>query len=565
MNSFAEVWKVSIRALLCLVLATHVLWADDNRQIKDWNFQVWMCNNNNLHRYGVQNFYQMLHVGSTPAMNVLLQMDEYGTHSSVRFFIDHNNPVPVQTLSGTASSYSGTPANLYEFAAWSMGNYIVGKQCLVLWNHGAGIKDPDIWGRVIGRFRDEFYVFNKNNGLLELNRKLVHDKKWLEHLQRLSKERGIAFNDTAEVYLTNQDLKMALEKIAINLLSGKKIDVLAMDACHMAMIEVAAQIKNAVQIMVASQEVEPGMGYDYAPVLNPRTFGSHISAVDFAKHIVSTYANQYRHSMSDYTQSAVDLAHIDPLMEQINILSGLLTQVLSIGHGGVKVIKDIRFSSELTTQFLDNDYIDLYHFFESLQLKSNEFSKLADERGRLWREIGVVVHSAMNVHKAAVIANAVGVNLPNAHGLSIYFPTRAIHASYYKTVFASCVANWPAFLAKFLEGRKLEASTKSIDEHHDGDACCKECEEGKPCASEATAKHGHAEQDGKPCCQSCADGKECEDEKPAKNGKKKGKKQKQAKPKPTVKRKGCKSCKQIHKARMERKKKESAARIRPVR
>ena len=39
---------------------------------------------------------------------------------------------------------------------------------------------------------------------------------------------------------------------------GQKIDLVGMDACLMAMVEVAYEIKDYVNILVASQETEPG-------------------------------------------------------------------------------------------------------------------------------------------------------------------------------------------------------------------------------------------------------------------------------------------------------------------
>jgi hypothetical protein len=393
-------------------------------------------------------------------MNILLQMDDFAKPNSMRYYIEHNNPQLMESLTDTEHSFSGTPENLFNFAAWSIQNYPALKHCLVLWNHGAGIKDPGIWGRLIGRWRDEFFVFNKSTGLLELDRSLVRDKKWLEHLQRLNRERGIAFNDVAEAYLTNQDLKAGLENISINLLGGKKLDILAMDACHMAMVEIASQIKKAVTIMVASQEVEPGTGYDYALLLNPHGFNASSTPHDFAKHIVTSYDNQYRGCLADYTQSAIDLTNVESLEQNIDQISGLLLDILAQGSG-FKSIKEVRFSRTQTTEFLDNDYIDLYHFYKSLNLKSREFSMQNTAWGSIWSLLAAKTLDGMNIINSMVIANASGVNLPHAHGLSIYFPLRSMHASYYKTVFAQ-VTRWPKFLERFIELRKMNMRKMNV-------------------------------------------------------------------------------------------------------
>ena len=49
----------------------------------------------------------------------------------------------------------------------------------------------------------------------------------------------------------------------------------------------------------------------------------------------------------------------------------------------------------------------------------------------------------------AVIANAVGKNLKNATGISIYFPENRIHNSYYQSEFAN-KTKWGQFLKKYV-------------------------------------------------------------------------------------------------------------------
>src|SRR2546422_617737 len=115
---------------------------------KDWNFMVCMANNNNLHRYGIQNFKQMMKSGSSKSLNVLLQMDEYGQHNCSRFLIEPNAPLLVEKLTQSPYCISGTPENLFHFASWGITSYPSKHTLMVLWNHGAGIKDPQIWGKL---------------------------------------------------------------------------------------------------------------------------------------------------------------------------------------------------------------------------------------------------------------------------------------------------------------------------------------------------------------------------------------------------------------------------------
>ena len=444
-------------------------------QFKDWNFLVYMCNNNNLHQFGVQNFRQMVKVGSTPYLNILLQMDEYGEKEIMRFFIEQNNPIVIENQSNTATSFSGTPTNLFEFAQWGIKGYPSQKTCLVLWNHGAGIKDPQIWGRMLTKWRDKLFEFNKKTGLLELNRKLANGKRTMDvMLEELKKEeeRGIAFNDVSETYLTNEDLKLGLENICKDLLGGKKIDVLAMDACHMAMVEIASQIKTAANFMVASEEVEPGAGYDYVNVLSPFATQT-LDSEALARYIVFCYENEYDNTMGDYTQSAVNLAYTTDLEKAISNLSLQLIDLMTKGgNSTVKTLRQIRFSHILSTEFIDNDYIDLGHFLKSLSTQAEEYSTNNDKWisffssekpavRDIWKKIHEAAVDCLAILNKMIIANAAGKNLSEATGLAIYFPTTSIHQSYYRTEFAKAT-EWPNFLKKFTRSKKGKEAAMPI-------------------------------------------------------------------------------------------------------
>jgi hypothetical protein len=443
----------------------------------EWNFMTYMANNNNLYRYGMANFRQMVQAGSNKNMNLLLQMDSLGQKEISRFFIDQNNAKLIESVTNTATSFSGTPINLYEFAGWGTTSFPAQKTCLVLWNHGAGIKDPNIWGRMLMRWRDDLFVLNKKTGLLELDRTLNTRTAQKE----LFKKRGIAFNEAAEAYLTNDDLKNSLEAICQDFLGGQKIPVLAMDACHMAMAEVGSQVKNSVSIMVASEEVEPGTGWDYKLAL--AAFDQPATEKAVASSFVSAYATQYSAANGDYTQSAIDLSFCGALEANVSRLANALIELIdSNGQPGFKIIRDLRFSRSATTEFFDTDYIDLGHLYKSLLSRAQnvidgKFSFFSTPLPQpeiaviVCKEIGNACAEGLMILQDMVIANAAGKNLKEASGLSIYFPASSIHPSYAKTVFAQNTT-WPAFLDKFIKTRfKKVQSAKKLKKRSTSGSC----------------------------------------------------------------------------------------------
>lgn len=469
---------------------------------KDWNWMVYMCNDNNLHRYGIQNFQEMTAAGSTDSVNVLLQMDDLGKKSIKRFYIEQDNPIVIESQSDTESSFSGTPQNLFEFAHWAITNYASKHTCLVLWNHGSGIKDPNIWDRMIMRWRDDLFVPSEETGLLKLNRTFRQKRGLARSLASQHKEqepdfnyknRGIAFNDAAETYLKNGDLKESLSRICTEALGGNKIDIVAMDACHMAMIEVASEIKDSVKTIIGSEEVEPGAGYNYA-LLNAFATQS-FNGKELAQHIVKSYEDRYKNVLEDFTQSAIDLDQINSLEACMTKLSSSLVNLLKEQNGiNFRAVRQIRTNSRFCTEFLDPDYVDLSHLLKSFVLKGSffltEMSNQASPQPSEWATIVETSLDALTILESMIIANTSGSNLPDAHGLAIYFPMASIHPSYYKTEFAK-TTGWTEFLEAFAQARKNFINRKNESSlTKSAKPCCQKCKEGKECEGD---KHKHEE------------------------------------------------------------------------
>ncbi|MCS7243295.1 MAG: clostripain-related cysteine peptidase [Candidatus Calescibacterium sp.] len=124
------------------------------------------------------------------------------------------------------------------------------------------------------------------------------------------------------------EIREALESVAQSL--GKKIDVLAFDACLMAMAEVGYELKNAVKYMVASEQLEGGGGYNYT-ILFSKAMADAIKNLqqanlvkikvgpeEFAKLIVNA-AKEYSRDIE--TISAVDLEKVSDLANSINLFA----------------------------------------------------------------------------------------------------------------------------------------------------------------------------------------------------------------------------------------------------
>ena len=85
----------------------------------------------------------------------------------------------------------------------------------------------------------------------------------------ICEHRGVCYDDSTGNYLTDLKYKRAFDIIVNQYRAGKKIDIIAFDACLMADIEVAYTLQPYADYLVSSQETVPGPGFNYADILTP--------------------------------------------------------------------------------------------------------------------------------------------------------------------------------------------------------------------------------------------------------------------------------------------------------
>lgn len=411
---------------------------------KDWNLIVYMAANNNLHRFALHNFRQMLRIGSSDYINILLQIDEFGESEVTRFYIEQQNATIYEVISNTPEAISGTPESLYGFLRWAITTFPAQRHAVLLWNHGSGIKDPSIWGKYYSGNRNKFFFKDAKTGLMTLNRK----KNNLRMAQ--GKGKGIAFNEVHQTYINNQELRLCLEKVCSNLLSNNKIDIIFMDACHMGMAEMGSELQDAANYLVGSEEIEPGTGYNYSFLLEPFLKRS-LSPKDFIKHSVKAYEREYSDAFADFTQAALYLDNFSEFESKFSNFSKLLLQFMQEDNYNFSTLRRIRKSFKDTTEFFDEDYIDLRHFLRSLLtlIQNNKnFRTSSITRSAFIHKFEKSIIECLKQLDRIILAYATGVNLTRAGGLGLYFPKKIIHHSYLKTIFSQ-VTQWSDFLKEF--------------------------------------------------------------------------------------------------------------------
>lgn len=268
---------------------------------KPWTFAVYIAGDNDLSNYADLNIQQMAQAGGTNAnVNVVVLLDQ-NRQNSRYLEVRADSLVDVTPASVSGSNLdTGTPQTFVDFMQFIATAYPADHYAVVLWDHGSG---------------------------------------WL----------ALETDDVSGSYWNMADLEDALGR-GLQSLGRQQYDVLIFDACMMAQYEVAYQIAEYVEVLVASEEVVPGAGTPYHLYLATLVNNGSATASDFASAVVQGYGSFYSSvslvdgSSMDYTMSAIrlDAPSFDTLTSSIDAFA---TAVLHVGSGYASTIQDARDSS----------------------------------------------------------------------------------------------------------------------------------------------------------------------------------------------------------------------------
>lgn len=257
-------------------------------------------------------------------------------------------------------SSMGNPQTLTNFLDYVDNNYSSDKYSLILWDHGAG--------PIVGYGIDELYESDS---------------------------------------LMLKELEMAFENSS--LLSKNKLEFIGFDACLMSSVEVANSVKDYSNYMIASQDLEPGFGWDY-------TFLSEIKETTKTEEIgklIIDYMDSYYETLSYYlpegetfytTLSLLDLTKLDNLEDDLNNLFVDIDFELS-NNGYSKIVSKLTRAKSFGYAGYNQSYdlIDLGGVADELIDEYEEKAKALKESID-----DVVIYQKTNVEGAS--------------GISIYYP-----------------------------------------------------------------------------------------------------------------------------------------------
>jgi hypothetical protein len=405
---------------------------------RKWTLMVYLAGDNNLESYGQKDLAEMSRGGSSSDVAVVAQFDRMSDQQTRRYFIQSGQNLDASCVAMADEVNTGDPAALVEFITWASQTYPAERYGLVLWNHGSGWKDDDIYEVAQRQGAAQKVSRGQMRGLTsgKISRALFRSS--LEYLvtDLVQHERAILYDDSSADFLDNLELRLVLENAANQI--GHPLDLIGFDACLMNMLEVHYQIRNFCQVAVGSQEIEPGDGWPYDDVLARLVENPDMTSKDLGREIVEAYVRYYQSHFPSLsvTQSAVCLNGIDAVADALDNLAHSLIESLTDQAALGLIFSALRAAQ----RFSDRDYVDLAHFCQALTSH--------DESGKIGQAARLMTDVLLGGASLIIAEGHHGANVAHSHGLSIYLPTRSLSPRYQQLEFAQHHA-WDEFLTAF--------------------------------------------------------------------------------------------------------------------
>jgi len=347
---------------------------------------------------------------------------------------------------------TGTPRTLAYFIRWALRKYDATKIMLSIIGHGGGWSGPLPPGTSFDPSDNE-RIPVPGSGIFQTKR----GGGFSPGLN------GLCPDETSKTALSTPDLRRAL---AFGL-KDKKLDLLFLDACLMGMIEVAYEISDHVEYLVAGESLMWAQ-LPYHLYLREDNLNIGTDPAELAQNIVRLYNTKPRSRQKSWSIAAVNMSLICDLKDQVEQLAiKLLDSIKEDENRSIQYIAAAYYESQ---QFDDNadfevdqreSYIDILDFSLKLAEKISEidrslirintggittaFNDIKGVIGSVNRKLTSVKNNEVEIRtdlkasvelgKPKVILSSFAqtdedpiyegkksINLDNAYGLSIYFP-----------------------------------------------------------------------------------------------------------------------------------------------
>ena len=334
-----------------------------------WTVMVYMAADNNLEQFAVADLNEMESVVLPSSVNVVTLIDRAtgydtsnGNWTNTRSgAISHDSSLTTigSTLNSLGEVNTGSAQTLTNFINASAASRPADHYALIIWDHGGGLS-------------------------------------------------GTAWDDSSN----GDNLSLSEMQAGVDASVVGSFDFIGFDACLQGLLEQAWQLRDLAAVVVASQDLEPGDGWEYQDFLGKLAASPNMTAYDLAGAVVGAYGTRYA-GEADTTLSATKTSALAGLR---SALDGFVDAALKAGSSLIPALKNAAARATEFDSAGQHDYRDLGDFLREVG------SAVADT------SVTAAAATALNALRGAVLTQ-VGT-VAGANGLSVYLPLDSMADSY---------------------------------------------------------------------------------------------------------------------------------------
>lgn len=373
-----------------------------------WTIGIYMCADNGLNDQAYVDLAELRRIGSTSEVNIVVQVDNAARDSNPgcrRYLVEKDR---LRLLREMGEVDMADTAVLAGFGRFLASTFPANEYLFVLWNHGSG------WSEGYGP-----------------NRSILIDES---HAHAM----GVA----------GGELKAAVGAVRRSL--GQRIRVLGFDACLMGMIEVACEVREDADYLLASEGLVPWGGWPYDELVGRLTARPTSTPAEFLAGMCADYVKEY--PGEDVCLSGIDLRQLDRVLPVLATTVADSIDATDPGVAAARLASQTFPASGSQPPCAADDQVDLVDF---------------------WERVPVAGTGALRtVLVPLAVANATGGHYAGARGLAFWFPDnylafKASVGSYRKLALADTV-RWLEFLNRYFRSDDVKPSQPEIAAHRLG-------------------------------------------------------------------------------------------------
>ena len=383
---------------------------------------------NNLSPYVLEDLQEMA-AGNTGSFATLALADYEDAPAQV---IELSPKTGHRVIGSLGEVDTGDPETLADFISRALASYpATAHKALGFWDHGSGVFDENDPHEVL-LDRGLRSVSRRSRSRSRPARRLFVSHAKLAAQPRL---RAMLHDDTNGGVLTNYEAHGVLKAAFHRCQQPGRLDIIFSDTCLNGMIEVLEQFQEFAEVVVGSEELEPGDGWDYKQLFKRMSAQPPQGGVEWGRQMVEAFDGGYRHRPDQHPCTLGAFRSANGLAAAFS----KLIQALSLaGKKGFAWVQEAR---AYTQAFARRDTYDVKDFATRLR-------EIADSAEAKAACAGIV--TAFDAGR--VDSTALGDTVPNAHGLAFWLPSnryafRELSGTYRKLAFDQATA-WTAYLGK---------------------------------------------------------------------------------------------------------------------